>query len=262
MKGKKERLPSFSRPQSFFQGYFKLLLKYLTNTMITYNSPKFNEISKEFKKILINNNINIDDSEQYIDESVLNLLTDSINNYLEPVNKFINLPCPKCGKTHLVPMQISYSRNVIFKINNILIKLNITLPRLICNNCGSTHSVLPCFCVPFKQYSKQAILEIVAQVKDTSTQKVADQLDIDSKQVRRFVNLFNFFKNDILLLYHLHPNKFVDKLNANFNVDIIIKSLHIEFEEMYFREFKRIYLYIKNRRLIYFGFKNYQFKIT
>ena len=196
--------------------------------MITYNSIKFNQICDEIEEILINNNIDLKDAEQSIDKNIINNLTAHINNYLEPANKFTHTPCPKCGKTHLVPMQISYFRNVIFKINNILIKLNITLPRLICNNCGSTHSVLPCFCVPFKQYSKQAILEIVAQVKNTSTQKVADQLDIGSKQVRRFVNLFNFFKNDILLLYHLHPNKFVDKLNANFNVDIIREILYYQ----------------------------------
>lgn len=262
MEGKKERLPSFSRPQSFFYGYFKLLLKYLTNIMITYNSLNFNKLDKKIAKILINNNINIDDSQAFIEQNIIISIEEYIANCLEPVTNFTSLPCPKCGNKLLVPMKSSYSRNIIFKINNILIKLNITLPRLICNNCASTHSVMPCFCVPFKQYSKQAILEIVDQADKTSTQDIADKLDIEPKQVRRFVNLFVLFKNDILLLYQIYPNKFHRKLNNNSSVNIIIKSLSVEFEEMYFREFRKIYLYIKNRRRIYIGFKNYQFKIT
>ena len=87
--------------------------------MITYNSKKINEISKELTKILLNNNINIDDPEQHIDDSVLNLLIDCVHNSLEPVNKFINIPCPKCSNTHLVPMHASYSRNVIFKSSRV-----------------------------------------------------------------------------------------------------------------------------------------------
>ena len=259
---KKERLPSFSRPQSFSYGYFKLLLKYLTNIMITYNSLKFNNLDKKIAKILINNNVNIDDSQAFIDQNIITSIEEYITNCLEPVTNFTSLPCPKCGNKHLVPMQSSYSRNVIFKIKNILIKLNITIPRLICDNCASTHSILPCFCLPFKQYSKQAILEIVAQADKTSTQTVADELDIESKQVRRFVNLFDSFKNDIFLLYQMYPSKFSKKLDNNSTVNIIIKSLSVEFEEMYFREFRKIYLYIKNRRRIYIGFRNYQFKIT
>ena len=198
--------------------------------MITYNSLKFNNLDKKIAKILINNNINIDDSQAFIDQNIIISIEKYIANCLEPVSNFTDLTCPKCGNKHLVPMQSSYSRNVIFKINNILIKLNITLPRVICNNCASTHSVIPCFCVPFKQYSKQAILEIVSQADKTSTQIVADELDIDSKQIRRFVNLFALFKNDIFLLYQMYP-----------------------------KEFRKIYLYIKIRIRIYIGFKNYQF---
>lgn len=70
-------------------------------------------------------------------------------------------------------MESTYQRNVIFKIENILLKFKICVPRLKCSNCGSTHAVLPSFCVPFKQYSKQAILEIVTETSESSTETLA-----------------------------------------------------------------------------------------
>ena len=152
-------------------------------------------------------------------------------------------------------MQSSYSRNIIFKIENLLIKVNISVQRLICNNCGSTHSILPSFCVPFKQYSKQAILEIVSQADKTSSQVVADKLNIESKQVRRLIKLFYSFKNDILLLYQMYPNEFNQKFDKAFNASVVISSLSTSFENIFFKEFKKIYLYIKVQRQIYITYE-------
>lgn len=219
--------------------------------MITYISPKFNEICSEIKEILLKNNINLADSEQLLDNNIITQLEQHVAGVLQPVSKFINVPCPKCGKTHLIPMESSYSRKIIFKVENILIKLNITVPRLKCTNCGSTHAVLPSFCVPFKQYSKQAILEIVSEASETSTQTVADNLNIDSKQVRRFVNVFQSFANDTSLIFHMYPNKFHCSIDNDSKLHIIVQSLPYDFDALYFREFRKIYLYIENKRKIY-----------
>ena len=223
--------------------------------MITYNSIKFNQICDEIEEILINNNIDLKDAEQSIDKNIINNLTAHINNHLEPASKFTCTHCPKCGYIHLSPMQSSYSRNIIFKIENLLIKVKISVQRLICNNCGSTHSILPSFCVPFKQYSKQAILEIVSQADKTSSQVVADKLNIESKQVRRFIKLFYSFKNDILLLYQMYPNEFNQKFDKAFNASVVISSLSTSFENIFFKEFKKIYLYIKVQRQIYITYE-------
>ena len=221
--------------------------------MITYNSPKFNNIYEKNKEILLNNNINIDDAEQIISDDVLDLIARHISECLEPAEKFVSVECPKCKKKHLIPMQL-YKRKVIFKIGNILIKIQITLPRLICTNCKSTHITLPSFCVPFKQYSKQAILEIATEANATSSQETADSLNIEDKQVRRFVNIVKSFANDINLLWHKSPDTF-KKNNSQFKFGFIEVALSNEFEALYFEEFKSIYLYIKCNREIYMNFK-------
>lgn len=230
--------------------------------MITYNSPKFNNICEKIQEILLNNNIDINDSLQSLDDNIISSISEYVTNFLASPSDFVHLPCPKCAKTHLVLIQNNYSRNVIFKISNVLVKVHISIPRLKCKNCGSTHAVLPVFCIPFKQYSKQAVLDIVSLASKTSTQHVADDLNIEPKQVRRFISTFKSFKNKVLLLFQSHPSNFTVKINTNFKFHEIIDSFPTNFDELYFDEYRSIYLYVKFNRQIYIGFGNYQDKKT
>ena len=147
--------------------------------MISYNSSKFNNLMKQISKILKTNNINTTDSETLISTEVIDLITSKVQSCILSADNFLSEKCPKCAKTCLDCFSSSYSRNVIFKIDNILIKIKISVPRLICKNCNSTHAVLPDFCIPLKQYSKQAILDMVSMALKTSTDVVANTLNIE-----------------------------------------------------------------------------------
>ena len=116
--------------------------------MITYKSPKYNNLSKKILEILNFNNIDTFDSESIIPKNVLDAITLLVQDCVMTSDKFLTEKCPKCGKTHLKIFNSSYSRNVIIKVNNVLIKVKLVVPRLICENCGSTHAVLPDFSLP------------------------------------------------------------------------------------------------------------------
>ena len=105
--------------------------------MIAYTSPKFNTICKEITHILINNNINVNDAEQTLPDSIIKDIQEHISTLLEPADKFLSVPCPKCGKVHLEPFLTTYKRNIIFRIENVLVKIKITVPRVKCSNCNS-----------------------------------------------------------------------------------------------------------------------------
>ena len=64
--------------------------------MITYTSPKFNNITKKITEILINNNINVNDAEQTLPDSIINNIQEYISKLLEPADKCLSVPCPKC----------------------------------------------------------------------------------------------------------------------------------------------------------------------
>ena len=219
--------------------------------MITYISSKFNKINEKITQILKENKINIFDSEENIPKDVFKILQDYLVGILEPSSSFVSVACPKCGKKHLLPFASTYQRKIIFKVSNLLINLKIPVFRMKCSNCGSTHAVLPSFCVPFKQYSKQAILEIVVEAENSSTEAVANNLEIEAKQVRRMVNIVKKSKNNILQTAIVNPTIFKNKIDINSSISEMITNLPNNFDELYFKEFETVFLYIPQKRKIY-----------
>ena len=223
--------------------------------MITYNSSIFNKCNKKFIQILKENNINIYDPEENISDNIIQLLQNYLMSNLETSNNFVSAPCSKCGKKHLAPMESFYQRNIIFKVSNLLIHLKIQIFRMKCSNCGSTHAVLPDFCIPFKRYSKQAIIEIAIEASQISTENISEKLNIDPKQIRRVVNIVKDANNNILQLSKIYPTKLKNNITIDSNLHTIIQELPKDFEELYFKEFRVIFLYKKIKRKIYINFK-------
>lgn len=248
MKGKKERLPMFSSTLIFlFTDKISSKLISINNKMISYNSNKYNNLIKQIVKILQINNINTEDSEQTISSDILELITKKVQLCVVSAEHFLTEKCPKCGKTHLRIFSSTYSRNIIFKINNLLIKINISIPRLICENCNSTHAVLPDFCIPLKQYSKQAVLNIANIALKTSTEDIANKLNIDSKQVRRLVNLVKKQVHNICLINRMLNSKFKNSTKLY----TLLKYLPKDISKIYFANFNTIFLYEANKRNLY-----------
>ncbi len=216
--------------------------------MVTYLSKKFKKLKKKIKRIFRKNNIDISDQYAEIPQKVIDKISTLVQETLEPIEKFIEVRCPKCGKKHLVPMNADYVRNVIFKFGKNLIKLKIIIPRLRCTNCKSTHAVLPDFCIPYKQYSKQAILEIVSYSERETLEEVANTLNITAKQVGRMRKLVKDSSNNIFLINNMFPYLFSRKIDKSSRLGRIIASLPENINEIYFREFKRYFLYAKNKR--------------
>lgn len=190
--------------------------------MITYNSPKYNNLNKKILEILEFNNIDTLDAETVIPVSVLETIALVVQECLISADKFLTEKCPKCGKTH----------------------------RLICENCGSTHAVLPDFCVPLKRYSKDAIAEIANMAAKDGTENTAATLNIEAKQIRRFVNVVKSFLGNVSVLAHKL------KITLEF-IQYQLKELYEllkqipNITEKYFEEFRSIFLYEKNRRNLY-----------
>ena len=222
--------------------------------MISYNSLNFNNIANKIEQIL-QNKIDVTDVFQTIPIAVMHNVVNYVHEELKPVNKFVSVPCPKCEKYHLIPMESTYNRNIIFRVGNVLLKIKINISRLICENCGSTHAVLPDFCIPFKQYSNQAILSIVREASLTSTEKAANKLNIEPKQVRRFVNIVEANKNSIVLLYHTYINEFNFNIDSNSKLYVLIRALPNNIAKLYFKQFKSIFLYVHNKRKIYINYQ-------
>ena len=138
-----------------------------------------------------------------------------------------------------------------------MISCNLTIPRMKCRNCGSTHALLPDFIVPEKEYSVQAILSIAEDADKSSAYKVSKELGIDEKTVRRIVDLANKVKNNVILIYDKNSDKFKKTIYGSSSISDIIEALPDEFMSMYFEEFRIVFLYIRNKRKLYMEYEKF-----
>ena len=90
-------------------------------------------------------------------------------------------------------------------------------------------------------------MEIASIASKSSSQAVADVLNIDSKQVRRFINLVKKQINAVNLLKNILNFKF-----KNFTkLHTFIKYLPKNISKIYFENFNTIFLYELSNRNLY-----------
>ncbi len=74
---------------------------------------------------------------------------------------FAHLTCPRCARVGTLERFTTYDRFILFFNRSwALQQMLITVPRLKCNKCKSTHAILSVFMVPYRQYVVDAMLLI------------------------------------------------------------------------------------------------------
>ena len=79
-----------------------------------------------------------------------------------------NCKCPKCGCIDNFSFHCTYDRNLSFVLNSEVVNYVVTVTRVICNSCSSTHAILPDFIVPYKIMSFCSICNIVKDAVSSS----------------------------------------------------------------------------------------------
>lgn len=182
----------------------------------------FNDKINNFSKIYKNNF-------SFTQEYIQNLM---------PSCEDIHCNCPKCKAKSNFSFHGSYIRNISFICENGIFDFKVTVTRVICNSCGSTHALLPIFVVPYKIFSRDSFLYVVSQAYSTSVLKTAEKLSLSFQLIYSFIaTVLSFFP-------------YIDSLNRekslykNFNKTyFILNCLAICDENFYLYFFKR-YLWI------------------
>ncbi|EKD94329.1 MAG: hypothetical protein ACD_26C00116G0005 [uncultured bacterium] len=71
--------------------------------------------------------------------------------------------CPKCGARHSLTRHCTYHRNVCY-VEGISIAISekkLTILRLLCTSCDSTHAILPNDIIPYKTFTESTINSIL-----------------------------------------------------------------------------------------------------
>lgn len=79
-----------------------------------------------------------------------------IENY-----SFFSYTCPKCGAKHSWNRHATYERHLVIQENNMFIDTRLTILRLKCTSCHSTHAILPADVIPYVIHSLSCIVKLL-----------------------------------------------------------------------------------------------------
>jgi|LGOV01.1.fsa_nt_gb transposase-like protein len=107
------------------------------------------------------------------------------------------LPCPFCGaKEPQWKHHAFYDRYIIEFTNSKVIVNTVTITRLRCDSCNSTHALIPDFLIPYSSYSLTFILAVLNQFfsKTQTVKSLCSYFQISHSTLYNWVNLFRIHK--------------------------------------------------------------------
>lgn len=172
-----------------------------------------------------------------------------IQSFMPTIDSVKYCKCPKCHAFSNFSVHGYYNRNIVFispsdnSINNYLVSVT----RVICNSCASTHALLPHFIVPYKAFSLPSLLYIIAQASSSSAYTIAINFNLSFQFIYSILaTFFSFFPQVSLLHNETH---FCNITNFNFQY-FSLNCLNIcdhNFLYLFFLHNKWIFLMTKFR---------------
>lgn len=125
--------------------------------------------------------------------------------------------CPKCGSKHALTRHATYQRNISYFKENYLYNDTLTILRLKCGSCHSTHAILPNDIIPYCIYSYCAIIKILTEyyVKKKSVLLMSNTYSVSFQLIYAFIHRFlAFLKACTLVLRVNHVLTAIDTPSA------------------------------------------------
>ena len=175
-------------------------------------------------------------------KNISSLTQENVQN-LMPSCSDIHCNCPKCKAKSNFSFHGSYTRNISFIHENKSYDFKVSITRVICNSCGSTHALLPNFIIPYKIFSRESILYIITEAMSSSILKTAQKLNISFQLIYSFFALIlSFFSYADSLNREQSLYKNFDKTYFTLNCLIICNE---NFNVNFFERYKWIFLMSK-----------------
>lgn len=104
--------------------------------------------------------------------------------------------CPVCESAGNLKIHSYYKRYLIDFIDGKVVRHEITVTRVQCDSCGSTHAILPDFIIPYCSYSLFFILRVLGTyfLHLYSVEKICEKFSITLKQLYKWIALFRSHK--------------------------------------------------------------------
>lgn len=144
---------------------------------------------------------------------------------LKKYENMINNPymeCPYCHSSKLIKWG-SYTRNVCFIDNNVLICKTIKIQRVKCLGCNHTHALLPSFIIPYKRSLLDVILNNLLDTDIT----ISINYDVRVKWNKQFNKQLPYLKT------------MFKNINKNLIIEIFLQNIN-HYYKLFFKLFYKI----------------------
>ena len=123
-----------------------------------------------------------------------NFSQEDIQN-LMPSLEDISCCCPNCKAYSNFSFHGAYNRNISFIREGKTFDFTVSVTRVICNSCGSTHALFPDFIVPYKHFSRDSFLLVVSKTVSSSVLKVSECFYLSWQFIYACLSIFFAFFN-------------------------------------------------------------------
>lgn len=172
-----------------------------------------------------------------------------IQQFMPTLKQLSNCKCPKCGAIDKFSFHCTYSRNISFCLSGKIVNFVVTVTRVKCDSCLSTHAILPDFIIPYKIMSCYGICRIVKEAVTSSVLTVCDKLQISYQLIYQYIFLLNSFFANVQILNN--QNNYFEKFSEEIfwiNLDFFV---NVTFHYDYYYFFKWCFLMDRFRNQTY-----------
>lgn len=125
----------------------------------------------------------------------------------------LDLTCAFCNTKGLLEKHGTYQRWVIERDRGEVVKTLLTIRRVQCTECGTTHAILNIFLIPYEQHSLLFILKALAEyyVGRKSVSRICIDYDISERTFRKWRKLYEQNRK----LWMSHVKKLLDAMDVS-----------------------------------------------
>jgi hypothetical protein len=172
-----------------------------------------------------------------------------INNYIENILTFFGFwkySCPCCGSKNSLIRHAKYERYICLFENNVFVCHMITILRLKCKSCGTTHAILPADVIPYKIFSFTCIRICLTGyfIQEMSGPEISLLYRLSVQMVYLFINEYldeqasciNFLRAsdlDIPKKSCSDPGMVLMLINAHFSGSVFLRSYFMHTRQVF-----------------------------
>lgn len=160
-----------------------------------------------------------------------------IQSLMPDLSDVLDNICPCCKAKNKLVKYGKYCRNVSVLVDNSIENYCISVQRVICKSCGSTHALLPDFIVPYKIMDIFSIAKIVQNACETSAYKLAETINLSFQTIYSYIALVLAFFADFRILNnskeYYHTRNFNEKYFLTNCITLSTSCFRLDFFEFF-----------------------------